>query len=85
MEDEENLFMPDELYFAMSDEGWFLITPKEFWDAHGHMYDQHIECEQLEHAGFYDLDECSWEYDGDPERGREVLLQLGLEENKDLL
>lgn len=75
-------------YFAISDEGYIIITPKHCWEEEGCISDQHFPIEtQLHNAGIYCLQESffEWNPQWDADRARAALLNLGLIENYELL
>ena len=91
-EEEEELELTDEpsdYYFKLDttpDGVSFVITPKSYWDANNSWYDGDMpEIEYfLEAYKFGRLSESLFEFDGDPQKGRRVLVSLGFTENTNL-
>lgn len=80
---------PSDYYFKMDNDpnyvppDFFLITPKAYWDANKHLYDQHMPVINtiLNNNQFYETEESIYEYQGLASAGRSLLLSLGFVEN----
>lgn len=88
--------IPSEYYFAVDNNdrefgSTIVITPKEYWDTVGAWFDDDMPIESvLEDANFYRLQESVFEADiGNTYESIEDavarLIELGFEENNDLL
>lgn len=60
----------------------FLITPKAYYDKEGCLSDKSGVADGILPAGFFELAESTFEFDGTPEGGRQLLLNLGMKEIK---
>lgn len=59
---------------------FYLITPKEVYDREGCLSDKSGVADKVLPAGFYELSESTYEYEGDIEKGRQLLLSIGMVE-----
>lgn len=72
-----------DFYFQLSkngDEHFFLITPKAFYDTEGCLSDESGIADEILPVGFGEACESTYEYDGDPDLGRQHLLNIGMKE-----
>ena len=83
---------PKDYYFRMDlnvggiDGPYFSITPKSYFDLEGCLLDDELGIDSLLYSNkFYCMTDSAYEYDGDPNTGRNVLLSLGLIENNNML
>src|ERR1035437_2804712 len=59
----------------------FLITLKKYYDAEGVLSDESSIADEIDEIlpeGFGELMESTYEFDGNPQTGREILLNLGM-------
>src|ERR1035437_6713907 len=56
----------------------FLITLKKYYDAEGVLSDESGIADEILPEGFGELMESTYEFDGNPQTGREILLNLGM-------
>ena len=68
-------------YFQATDDGDFIITPKELFDKEGVMDDSGEEPSDLP-KGFYELQESEYEYEGSILEGKNALIKGGAVEKK---
>ena len=59
---------------------FFLITPKDYYDQEGCLSDESGVADAVVPAGFYELTESTYEFEGTPEQGRQLLLNAGMKE-----
>ena len=94
MEYDEEEFSDDpaDYYFRMdlnvggADGPYFSITPKSYFDFNGYLLDSELGIDTLLcNNKFYCMTDSTYEYDGDPNIGRTLLLKLGFIENNKLL
>ena len=74
---------PQDFYFELSkneDEAFFLITPKAYYDKEGCLSDESGLADEILPSGFCELAESTYEYNGTPENGRQLLIDLGMKE-----
>lgn len=82
-------YKPDELIFAKSSDyddtdfgdeaDWFNITPREFWEKEGVMWDKSLDCVVLESAGFSQEAEGLYSFSkSKQEKAEDVLERLGV-------
>lgn len=77
---------PKELYFQLVEDvtadppAYFIITPKQYYDAEGCLSDESGFTEGVLPENFYELAESMFEFDGTPQLGRDILLNLGVTE-----
>ncbi len=74
---------PKDFYFELSkneDQVFFLITPKKYYDTEGCLSDESGIADDVVPQGFCELAESTYEYDGNPETGRQLLISLGMKE-----
>lgn len=74
---------PKDFYFQLSrsEQGdFFLITPKEYYDREGALSDESGVADEVLPEGFAEAMESMYEYNGNPETGRQILLSLGMKE-----
>jgi len=77
---------PKDLYFQLVEDvtsdppSYFIITPKQYYDAEGCLSDESGFTEGVLPENFYELTESMFEFDGNPKLGRDILLNLGLAE-----
>jgi hypothetical protein len=77
---------PKELYFQLVEDvtadppAYFIITPKQYYDAEGCLSDESGFTEGVLPENFYELAESMFEFDGNPQLGRDILLNLGVTE-----
>lgn len=73
-----------EFYFQLVREGckkpFFLITPKKYYDTEGCLSDESGVASEALPEGFSELLESHYEFDGNPDAGRQYLLDAGFEE-----
>ena len=83
---------PIDYYFKMivgdvncTPNDYFIITPKVYWDTNNCLYDDELEIDTLlENNGLYELEESIYEYSGQIQVGRTLLLSLGFIENNQM-
>ncbi len=83
----------DMIYFAFEDDSesdfynMFLVVKRDFWELHGHLDDQHITAQIRKQLpdGFCEVQESVFEYNGTTDEGRELLLEMGYQEKKEML
>ena len=85
---------PNEFYFqfcpgddenvedGVSEDPYFLITGIKYYDRHKHLDDNCGQHNTPVPKDFYELTEATFEYDGDPQVGRQLLSELGFVEKK---
>ena len=61
-------------------DSYFLITPKSYYDKEGGLSDESGVADAVVPEGFYELAESMYEYDGNPETGRQLLIDAGMKE-----
>lgn len=74
---------PQDFYFELSkneDESFFLITPKAYYDTEGCLSDESGLADAILPSGFCELAESTYEFNGNPETGRQLLIDLGMKE-----
>ncbi len=74
---------PKDFYFEYSkqaEEPCFLITPRTYYDLEGVLSDESGVADAVVPEGFYELAESMYEYDGNIEHGRQLLLDAGFQE-----
>jgi len=77
---------PKDLYFQLVEDvtsdpsAYFLITPKKVYDAEGCLSDESGFAEGVIPESFGELAESMFEFDGTPQLGRDILLNLGVTE-----
>lgn len=76
---------PSDFYFQLcaSDgltDHYFSITPKDYFDETGALSDESGVADDVLPEGFYEEQESTYTYDGDPLEGRRNLLALGFTE-----
>jgi hypothetical protein len=74
---------PKDFYFQLVHQAsgsFFLITPKTVYDLDVCLSDESGVADEILPDGFYELTESTYEFDGDLERGRQLLIGLGLKE-----
>jgi len=93
-EDEELLYneirklKPEDYYFQLDFNSngmvdhYFNITPKGYFDLTGALSDLSGVADHVVPNDFYELMESHYEYDGDPQIGRQLLLNAGFIEKK---
>ena len=64
----------------IEDQWVFAITPKAYYDAEGCLSDEEGVAEGILPDGFEEVAESQYEYHGDPQQGRQLLLSLGMKE-----
>jgi len=77
--------IPSDFYFQLcytpdsltATDNYFMITPKEYFDSEGGLSDESGVADDIVPDGFYELQESTYEYDGDALEGRGMLLSLG--------
>jgi hypothetical protein len=67
--------------YFQEDEGQFTLVLKDFWDEHGGV-DPDAELDDMLPEGFYNLADATFEYEGDPEEGADVLRQAGFKSRR---
>jgi len=76
---------PKDLYFQLVEDvtadppAYFIITPKKYYDAEGCLSDESGFTEGVL-PDFHELAESMFEFDGTPQLGRDILLNLGVTE-----
>ena len=63
----------------------FIIVKKSFWDEYKGWDPSGVIPKELNEHGFYEWAESQAEYDGDPEEGKQKLIEAGLVEDLDLV
>jgi hypothetical protein len=77
---------PKDLYFQLVEDvtadppAYFIITPKKYYDAEGCLSDESGFTEGVLPENFYELAESMFEFDGTPQLGRDILINLGVTE-----
>jgi len=77
---------PKDLYFQLVEDvtadppAYFIITPKKYYDAEGCLSDESGFTEGVLPENFYELAESMFEFEGTPQLGRDILLNLGVTE-----
>lgn len=74
---------PKDFYFELSHNAsgtFFLITPVAYYETEGCLSDKSGVADAVLPKGFYELMESTYEYDGNIEIGRQILLDLGFKE-----
>ena len=74
---------PKDFYFELSRKvsgSFFLITPRLYYDTEGCLSDESGIADEVVPEGFYELQESTYEYQGTPEKGRELLIDIGMKE-----
>jgi len=74
---------PKDFYFQLvhqASSSFFLITPKVIYDLDGCLSDESGVADEVLPDGFYELTESTYEYDGNLETGRQLLIGLGMKE-----
>jgi hypothetical protein len=61
-----------------------LISPKAYVDRDGCLWDGGMNLEHIFGEHFHELMESTYEFDGPPDRARELLLSFGMTENHHL-
>lgn len=73
-----------DFYFQLShnqeEEHFFLIVLRSFYDKEGCLSDESGVADEILPPGFGEACESTYEYDGNPELGRQLLLNLGMKE-----
>lgn len=59
---------------------FFLITPISLYDIDGILSDESGVADEVLPEGFYELTESTYEYQGTPETGRQLLIDIGMKE-----
>lgn len=59
---------------------FYLITPKSYYDREGCLSDESGVANDILPAGFFELAESTYEFEGTPEEGRQKLLDIGMKE-----
>lgn len=74
---------PQDFYFELCREvsgTFYLITPKAYYDREGCLSDESGLADAILPSGFCELAESTYEYNGTPENGRQLLIDLGMKE-----
>lgn len=74
---------PQDFYFELCREvsgTFYLITPKAYYDREGCLSDESGLADEILPSGFCELAESTYEYNGTPENGRQLLIDLGMKE-----
>jgi hypothetical protein len=73
-----------DFYFQVSKgpdgEDFFYITPKEYYDREGGLSDESGVADEVLPEGFGETMESIYEYEGNSQVGRQILLSLGMKE-----
>lgn len=73
-----------DFYFQVSKgpdgEDFFYITPKEYYDREGGLSDESGVADEVLPEGFGETMESIYEYEGNSQVGRQILLNLGMKE-----
>lgn len=72
-----------DFYFELSqnaEECVFLITPRHYYDIEGVLSDESNVAGDLLPEGFSELTESTYEFNGTPEVGRQLLIDIGMKE-----
>lgn len=73
----------EDFYFQVSKKAsgtFFLITPRGYYDAEGVLSDESGVADKVVPEGFYELAESTYQYKGEVETGKQLLLEIGMTE-----
>ncbi|HUU88966.1 MAG TPA: hypothetical protein VMX17_14620 [Candidatus Glassbacteria bacterium] len=77
---------PKDFYFQLVEDvnsdppAYFLITSKKYYDTEGCISDESGVADEVLPQGFGELMESHYEFDGTPQLGRDILLNIGMTE-----
>lgn len=74
---------PQDFYFELRKDvsgTFYLITPKNYYDTEGCLSDESGVADDILPAGFSEMAESTYEFTGNSEVGRQLLLDLGMKE-----
>ncbi len=74
---------PKDFYFEVCRDvsnTFYLITPKSYYDREGCLSGESGIADSVLPQGFYELAESTYDFEGTPEEGRQILLNLGMKE-----
>jgi len=72
---------PEDFYFMVENSGHAVITPKEYYDQNGCMYDQHLLIDHILPKELGEEMEGAYSFEVSPEEMRDKLLKLGFVEH----